>query len=631
MHQQMKSPDQVEGKQEGIVQQKKANDIGQQGNVNHSSPISRQAPGFTGTGSGISQTQQTKQGGMSPYQSPQSNLSPIQTKQSGLTPYVTKEGSKGPIQAKQRPVQRSQQASQSSGNLNEDQIKTNVSSLMGTDVSDARVHYNSSKPAQLKAVAYAQDNDVYMSSGKGQNNDILGHELAHNAQNKQGRVAATVQRKGVDINDSPVLEKEADVIGAQAASMQTPAQMKAVSSTPTQKNGIVQGIFEDGDQKYNHFLNGNNGLLDDILGDHAADFEDILNDGDEQIMINIDEWLLPKGLAEKKQEILDKLDFQEPKQEKAKPKKSKLKPKGKHKARISGKDMLSSLMNVPDVELDPAQKLVSSMKGLMHQEVLQHTGPADKRGGFGSWMKGDKKTPLPTKSNCWNAVLIAAHEAKLIDKKFIKEANTPVELQGKGGSIQSVKFVQHIINNARGNVQVNSKIANSKVRNADLIDRLSGAQIPVGDVVVIGRAGMHVLVSVGGGKVIELDNRGLSIQKDNPKFKEDYKERHAADTKQIKDVRSMLSEAKAKKQELKDNPEELAQVEKEIKKIEADIKRLERRFRKWKANSSSKNLLTGWHRMDNEILITTLIESHFLEGGDLDGVWWGAMPQSFDS
>ncbi|OJJ19868.1 hypothetical protein BKI52_15415 [marine bacterium AO1-C] len=132
-----------------------------------------------------------------------------------------------PVQAKQSPVQRNTKSKGGNENTSEAQIKANVSALMGTDVSDAKVHYNSNKPAQLKAEATAQGKEVHLAPGKEQH---LGHELTHVAQQQQGRVEPTVQANNgaVNINDDPKLEKEADDIGA-----------KAQSNEPIQAKGFI--------------------------------------------------------------------------------------------------------------------------------------------------------------------------------------------------------------------------------------------------------------------------------------------------------------------------------------------------------------------------------------------------------
>lgn len=96
-----------------------------------------------------------------------------------------------------------------------DQLKTGVEQLSGIAMDDVRVHYNSSQPAQLEALAYAQGADIHVGPGQEQH---LAHEAWHVAQQKQGRVQPTLQTKGVSINDDAGLEREADRMGAKAAS-----------------------------------------------------------------------------------------------------------------------------------------------------------------------------------------------------------------------------------------------------------------------------------------------------------------------------------------------------------------------------------------------------------------------------
>jgi hypothetical protein len=80
-----------------------------------------------------------------------------------------------------------------------------------------KVHYNSPKPAQLNALAYAQGTDIHVAPGQQKH---LPHEAWHIAQQSQGRVKPTTQVKGVAINDNSSLEREADVMGAKATTVQ---------------------------------------------------------------------------------------------------------------------------------------------------------------------------------------------------------------------------------------------------------------------------------------------------------------------------------------------------------------------------------------------------------------------------
>ncbi len=93
------------------------------------------------------------------------------------------------------------------------QLKRGVEALSGFSMDDVQVHYNSSKPAQLQAHAYAQGTDIHIASGQEKH---LPHEAWHVVQQKQGRVKPTVQLKGAfSVNDDESLEREADVMGGE--------------------------------------------------------------------------------------------------------------------------------------------------------------------------------------------------------------------------------------------------------------------------------------------------------------------------------------------------------------------------------------------------------------------------------
>lgn len=86
-------------------------------------------------------------------------------------------------------------------------IKNIAEQRSGLSFDDVRVHYNSSKPAQLQALTYTQGNEVYI--GPGQEKHLM-HELGHVVQQKQGRVRANKTISGMPLNDEARLEREAD-------------------------------------------------------------------------------------------------------------------------------------------------------------------------------------------------------------------------------------------------------------------------------------------------------------------------------------------------------------------------------------------------------------------------------------
>lgn len=92
-----------------------------------------------------------------------------------------------------------------------DNLKSGIENLSGFSMDDVKVHYNSNKPAQLQAHAYAKGTDIHLASGQEKH---LPHEAWHVVQQKQGRVKPTMQSHGLPVNDSPTLEKEADKMGS---------------------------------------------------------------------------------------------------------------------------------------------------------------------------------------------------------------------------------------------------------------------------------------------------------------------------------------------------------------------------------------------------------------------------------
>lgn len=100
-----------------------------------------------------------------------------------------------------------------------DRLKSGIESLSGYSMDRVRVHYHSSRPARLQALAYAQGMDIHLASGQEQN---LPHEAWHVVQQMQGRVRPTMQVKGMAVNNDPVLEHEADIMGAKAVQCAMP-------------------------------------------------------------------------------------------------------------------------------------------------------------------------------------------------------------------------------------------------------------------------------------------------------------------------------------------------------------------------------------------------------------------------
>ncbi|MDX6692888.1 MAG: hypothetical protein QOF02_491 [Blastocatellia bacterium] len=113
-----------------------------------------------------------------------------------------------PLQEKPEPLQKQENKTGLPDNL-----KAGVEHLSGLPMDDVKVHYNSSQPKTVQALAYTQGTDIHVGPGQEQH---LAHEAWHVAQQKQGRVQPTTQAKGVAINDEQSLETEADQMGERA-------------------------------------------------------------------------------------------------------------------------------------------------------------------------------------------------------------------------------------------------------------------------------------------------------------------------------------------------------------------------------------------------------------------------------
>ena len=105
-----------------------------------------------------------------------------------------------------------------------DGLRTGKENAFQTDFSDVRVHANSSKAPSVGALAYTLGNDIHFAPGQfnpgtGRGRELLGHELTHVVQQRQGRVKPTGEVGGMPLNDDKGLEKEADSMGKRAAAV----------------------------------------------------------------------------------------------------------------------------------------------------------------------------------------------------------------------------------------------------------------------------------------------------------------------------------------------------------------------------------------------------------------------------
>lgn len=107
----------------------------------------------------------------------------------------------------------------------------------GHDLSDVNVHYNSDKPKDVGALAYAQGNDIHLGAGQEKH---LAHEAGHIVQQREGRVKPTTEVGGMPVNDNKGLESEADSLGDKAMQMKSDSGSGGMKMSSTSENAAIQ-------------------------------------------------------------------------------------------------------------------------------------------------------------------------------------------------------------------------------------------------------------------------------------------------------------------------------------------------------------------------------------------------------
>ncbi len=101
-------------------------------------------------------------------------------------------------------------------------VQSTMEQQIGADFSSVTLHTESSAAQAMDALAYTQGETIHFAPRQFQpqtpkGRALIGHELAHVVQQRQGRVEATRQAKGQPLNDDPALEQAADEVGQRVA------------------------------------------------------------------------------------------------------------------------------------------------------------------------------------------------------------------------------------------------------------------------------------------------------------------------------------------------------------------------------------------------------------------------------
>ncbi len=131
------------------------------------------------------------------------------------------------------------------------EVQNSFEAFSGLSFDDVRVHYNSSEPAKMQALAFTHGNQVHIGPGQ---KTHLGHELGHVIQQKRGQVrpSVTVRRAAFDLNLDSKLEMEADSLSFQALAGKFLTPFEGLAVARSGRNNVVQAKLIIKDAVYGH-------------------------------------------------------------------------------------------------------------------------------------------------------------------------------------------------------------------------------------------------------------------------------------------------------------------------------------------------------------------------------------------
>lgn len=129
-------------------------------------------------------------------------------------------------------------------------VQARMEQTLGEDFSSVKINQQSSEAAQMGALAYTNGENVHFAPGMynphtASGQELIGHELTHVKQQRQGRVQPGIQAKGLSLNNDRALEAEADHFGKSAATSSSELYIprsglgKSATSKST-SGGVVQ-------------------------------------------------------------------------------------------------------------------------------------------------------------------------------------------------------------------------------------------------------------------------------------------------------------------------------------------------------------------------------------------------------
>lgn len=136
-----------------------------------------------------------------------------------------------------------------------DSIRAKMESVFNIDVSSLNIVQNSGAAKAAGALAFAAGNTIHFAPGQfspetPQGQHLLGHELAHVVQQREGRVQANGEMNGMAINNDQRLEAEADAMAQRAVNAEEPSSESASLATVSAPSAPVSQLQDDGSNLY---------------------------------------------------------------------------------------------------------------------------------------------------------------------------------------------------------------------------------------------------------------------------------------------------------------------------------------------------------------------------------------------
>lgn len=443
----------------------------------------------------------------------------------------------------QAPVGVGKRSSPGGGSPLPEEVRLKMETAFGADFGGIRV-YQDGRAEEMGAHAFAYGEELHFAPGKLDLSSeagltLLGHELAHVVQQRQGRVAPEQTTGDTAVNRDPALEAEADQLGARAARGEQVAR-HGENPASTSKSPVLQGYFHEDEEPETplpeeqielwlrrncpalvHLLPKLRPLIEDetprplgtirsflpqlVLEDNGVDLT-----GTEAVTQNILSFLGPRDL-QRTSESSTSLRQQSGQQH------------GTRLARTAP-ELIGMGRWVPSGSWTGSEglKVVGKQVTLEGEQMFRaHDGSS----GFLRWMFGGEAPGESSTMNCWEAVLFAAITAGIVDFADVQA------LYAKAGEAARAKFLQRFPDGEQGAQAFDRRYAELflKMRREsewdhsvylaekelnDVVAQIFGVErqqrwdgispIPRGTFVFFGTWQNHTAISLGGDRVLTL-------------------------------------------------------------------------------------------------------------------------------